>query len=79
MLKVVNKNINSIYYNGADTIQNVVAAVFPDTASLKAGQKVYFDYNILEGPYGPICFALFATPRVQVKITRLSYQPCSAD
>lgn len=76
VLQLINKNVNSIYYNGKDTLRNVVAAIFPDTASLKSGQKVYFDYEGSIEPY-LTCLSLQAFPKVQVKIARLSYQPCS--
>lgn len=78
VLQLINKNINSVYYNGRDSLQNVVAAVFPDTSSLQSGQKVYFDYEASSEPY-LTCLSLQAFPEVQVKITRLSYQPCPAN
>lgn len=78
VLQVVNKKIKSEYFDGKDTVQNVVIAVFPDTASLQAGQKVYFDYEIFEEPY-LACFSLITIPKVQVKITRLSYRSCSTN
>ena len=79
VMKVLNKNLGDAYFFGADSVHHAVSAVFPDTiaAPLARGQKVYFNYQLMEKHDGVLCQAIFGgAPRTQIKITRLSYTPC---